>query len=282
MRSGTIAQVLNHYFAPINRSLYGKELDRASKEFFGEEGKVPDSLSETGYFSEWFIFDFKMENGKTPLEHFWQDNPVELTKEEREEYRVMGTNFYSAFEITRIDYGKGFTLTDLVTDTPYEVREKSMTRDVAPKNTVFCRLMKVGAHDEHWEIAGGSTLYTAMPAQEMRKHLEELGKPIDPRKMYAIMKDQEAEEEAVGEERPDIASLNLEHAGIEMKRHPGGRIELIGSYEGPTEESYDGCSVCVVIRRAQENGDKMPDPETLRDAIEEMAWDEFEKKENKQ
>jgi len=282
MKTGTISTVIDHFFAPEHRSLYGGELDRATKEFFGEggEAKSPDDF---GHFAEWFIFAFTLQSGKTPLEYFYEENPAALSKEALLAYAPMLENFYSVFEVTDIQYGKGFTFTDLITNNTYNISEESMTRQVAPKTTVFCRLLLVDAKEHIYEIAGGSTIYIPAPATEVREQMEKesLETPLDPRSVFHLMKAREAaeqrDEETRGTERPDISSLDLAHAGIEMTRHPGGKIEIMGSYDGPTEDTYDGCPVCVAFDNARKHGNRMPDPEALREAMEEMAWDAFEK-----
>jgi len=230
-------------------------------------------------FSEWFLFDFILEDGKTPLAHFADENPLKLPENELAIYRSMQENEYGVFEVKEVRYGKGMTLQNMQTGKVYDVDEVSGTWQITRGNVLFVRVINVG--DDTHEIAGGSTVYIPARVREvegmMPQEVKSGREKITPQIVFALVNGDFKKGYGISDDQPSILDLDITHAGIEIKKHASGYIEIIGSYEGPTEESYDSCPVCVVIKKAHKEGKKMPDPETLRVAIEKMAYKQHEK-----
>lgn len=263
--SGVLTRILDYYFAPENRPLFGEALDRASKEFFGE---VVESMSEdaTGHFTEWFLFDFTFEDGRTPFQYFYDENPLQLSPEERETYRAMRDNEYGIFEVKEVRRDEGLTLSNIQTGKTYEVEEVAATRELESGHTIIGRVVCMG---ERYEIAGGSTVHIALPVQKVKDaFLLGGGMKLDPKIVYEAMQYKDAAA-ANHTNTPAITDLDLSHAGVEMTPLEDGEVDLKISYEGPSDESYDGCPVCQVLVAAREKGE-VPDPETIRHAIDQM------------
>jgi len=77
MKKGNISQILDYYMSPDGAFMFFKEdIMRASKEFFNGKSIFPPPIEAAEHFSEWFLYDFKLSNGETPLEYFCNKNPL--------------------------------------------------------------------------------------------------------------------------------------------------------------------------------------------------------------
>jgi len=157
MQPGTIKRIQEYYFANPD---YIKEVLRALKTFFGEDmpaienGEIKfQSEAENSLFNEWFIYDFKLNNGKTPLENFYEQNPFNLPDDELQIYKDLQENIYSYFKVIKKILGTGLILKDIMTGKIYEVKEYSLTFQVYGGESFPTRIGKVG---DHYEIVGGN------------------------------------------------------------------------------------------------------------------------------
>jgi len=73
--------ILNYYFS---NPKFHPDILGALREFFDlspsapiNEIKIRDEV-ESGLFNEWFVYDFKLSNGRTPIEDFYLTNPDNL------------------------------------------------------------------------------------------------------------------------------------------------------------------------------------------------------------
>ncbi|MGB9722186.1 MAG: hypothetical protein ACPL28_12000 [bacterium] len=157
MRLGTIKRLLNYYFASPQ---YFDEILRALKSFFGndvppiEGGEIKfRNEEENALFNEWFVYDFKLSNGKTPLENFYERNPYNLKNDELQIYKDLQENVYSYFKVIKKILGTGLVMEDVMTGRIYEVKEYSLTFEVYEGQSFPTR---VGRVEDHYEIVGGN------------------------------------------------------------------------------------------------------------------------------
>ncbi len=157
MKPGTIKRIQAYYFSNPE---YFDEILRALKEFFGkdvpsiENGEIKfQSEAENSLFNEFFIYDFKLSNDKTPLKNFYEQNPFNLKGDELQIYKDLQENIYSYFKVTKKILGTGLVLEDIMNGKIYEVKEYSLTFQVYEGESFPTRIGKVG---DHYEIVGGN------------------------------------------------------------------------------------------------------------------------------
>lgn len=153
MERGTIEKILDYYFS---REQFEKEIIRAEREFFNKvDFDIEDSFKrrdeDTAMFNEWFIFDFKLSNGKTPLEDFYERNPYNLNLVRLQIYKDLQENYFGFYEVKEVKLGEGLTLENLHTGKIYQVREYSGTFYLKEGQVFSTRVGKVG---DHYELAG--------------------------------------------------------------------------------------------------------------------------------
>ncbi len=154
---GSISKIYEYYFTS---SGYKDEVMRALREFFdlpdlerGGSLDVGDEKGE-GFFNEWFLYDFKMKNGKTALENFIAQNPFQFKENQMALYRNLRDNKFGVFEVLSVKRDHGLGLRDLQTDMEWFVHEKSLTHQAGVGDVFFGRIANVG---DHYELVGADT-----------------------------------------------------------------------------------------------------------------------------
>ncbi|NQU82702.1 MAG: hypothetical protein HQ539_02015 [Parcubacteria group bacterium] len=155
MESGTIEKIFNYYF---NKLKFEGEVTRALREFFdmpdfnaGDSFNLTDEDEVT--FNEWFIFDFKFKNGKTPLEDFYETNPYNFKMIRLQVYKDLQDNHFGLYEAKEVRLGESIVLENLQTGKIYEVREYSATFGLKKGQVFSSRVGKVG---DHYELVGSN------------------------------------------------------------------------------------------------------------------------------
>lgn len=170
MVQGTIANVLDYYFG--NPRVFGNELDRASKEFFGKEKPTAHGEAEDAQFLElftqWFLFHFRFSSGKSVLEDFRERNPYGAAPEALEAYRTLADNIFGYFEVREVRRDEGMTLEYLHEKKTYWVKEKLATHELTPGDVFVGRIGKVG---DVYELQGNPDLLPVHLDQKMKKVL---------------------------------------------------------------------------------------------------------------
>ena len=157
MKTGLVGEILNYYFVT---EAFRPETERALKEFFDlknisslSDMKITDAKS--GHFNEWFLYDFKLRNGKSPLEHFCETNPNNWDKENIKAVKDLLINEYGPYEVLEIEPEKGLKIKNLQSNNIYEVEEHKATFQLKRGFLFFGR---VGRVDNHWELIGSDSL----------------------------------------------------------------------------------------------------------------------------
>lgn len=155
MKPGAIRKIFNYYY---NNPACKNELEKALRDFFNIGDKTPffaaDEAAEP-YFNEWLTYDFKLANGKTLLEDFYERNPYNLSPLERQAYKDLMANEYGAFEVLKVDQGHGLELLSLQTAKKYYVNEFNATFQLKAGVVIFNRVAKVG---DHYELVGADSI----------------------------------------------------------------------------------------------------------------------------
>jgi len=185
---GSIARIYEYYFTTPR---YGDEVLRAMREFFDRPdldrgASLEMNDKSEGLFNEWFLYDFVLPTGETPLQNFVKENSLGLSAVEMELYKnILKTNIYGLYEVKKIDVDEGLALKNLQTGKESYVREKSLTRQVQPGSVFFGRIGKV---DDHYELIGADTFSIQAAGDEIMSHFHGMKFKITPKFAHDIWK----------------------------------------------------------------------------------------------
>lgn len=157
MRKGLVGKILDYYFTA---ETFRKETERALKEFFDLKdisslSRIKMTEAKSSHFNEWFLYDFKLQNQKSPLENFCNDNSENWNKEDLNAAKDLLINEYGPYEVLEVDMGTGLTIKNLQSSNIYGVKEKKGTFQIKKSFLFFGRVGKV---DDHWELIGSDSL----------------------------------------------------------------------------------------------------------------------------
>lgn len=155
MKPGAIRKIFNYYY---HNPAYQSQLEKALRDFFNIGSKTAFFAADEAakpYFNEWLTYDFKLANGKTLLEDFYERNPYNLSPIERQAYKDLMTNEYGAFEVLKVEQGQGLELLSLQTAKKYYVNEFRATFQLKPGAVIFNRVAKTG---DHYELVGADSI----------------------------------------------------------------------------------------------------------------------------
>ncbi len=117
---------------------------RAREMFFaGAAPRSDPGESELAHarLMDWFVFDHKLSDGRTPLEVYLRVRGPRLAEAMRAAAEDFRYNVYSVFEVVRVEPGRRLHLRDLADDAEYAVIERSASRELAPGAYVLGRLL---------------------------------------------------------------------------------------------------------------------------------------------
>ena len=151
MQKGIIPGILN--FSVHDEYLQGA-LNKALEEFFGippEDKRGPLQIPEEflAHFNEWFVFDYKLPNGRTVLQYFYDQNPLNLAGERYELYKQLQSGEYSLWEVVDVRFGEGLRLRNIQNNIERQVQEFKATLDLKVGTLFFSRIVRLG---DHWEM----------------------------------------------------------------------------------------------------------------------------------
>ncbi len=186
MEPGTIKKLLRYYFT---NPKFEREISRALNEFFGDDAPIVGdgeiqfrSEEENSLFNEWFVYDFKLSNGKTPLEDFYYRNPYHLKIDRLQIYKDLQENVYSYFKVIKKILGSGLVLEDIINGKIYEVKEYSLTFEVFEGQSFPTRVGRVG---DHYEIVGGNIYVMPMKlSPELELFFKKSRRNWNPKKVW--------------------------------------------------------------------------------------------------
>jgi len=180
----SISRVIEYY---LSNKKFADDALKAFNEFFGEQ-KLKPSLEEGAMakFTEWFIYDFKLSNGKTPIEDYYEHNPYNISIINLQLYKELQDNVYSLFEIKKIDIGKGMNLLNIRNNKSYYVNEYAATLEAKEGLLLFGRLCFVNGH---YELIGSDAYtFSAEMKDDLVKAFKGARLKITPKEIYQSFK----------------------------------------------------------------------------------------------
>lgn len=143
----------------MNNPNYRREMERATREFFGVESidefeKLKIHEQEMSYFNEWLVFDFALENGLNLLKDFCHHNPLKLSPTELKVYWDLQNNESGFWETKKIDLDSGLEIVNVQNKNKYYVNEISGTYQLVVGDIFYGR---VGQIQDHRELVGADS-----------------------------------------------------------------------------------------------------------------------------
>lgn len=185
---GSIEKIYQYFFTS---SRFDEQVMRAFREFFnkpdlnrGDDLEVGDERG-IGFFNEWFLYDFELENDHTPLEEFIISNPYSLIESELRPYRDLLENKFGIFEVLEFALGCNITLKDLQTGKKYLVHEVKATYDLEIGEILFGR---VGRVDDHQELIGADSFKMRGIDEVVKRSFRKMKFKLTPKEAYEIFK----------------------------------------------------------------------------------------------
>ena len=132
-----ISKVINYFFSSEK---YEKEVEDAYCDFFGDDYEFDYKEDPKPFFTEWFIFDYKLKCGLTPLELFCEKNFCDLPAAEMLRFKSFLDNEYGIFEVLEINIGQNMLLKNIVHNNEYRVKEYMATFNLQIGSTFFSRI----------------------------------------------------------------------------------------------------------------------------------------------
>lgn len=187
---GSIAKIYEYYFTTPRHS---EDVLRAMREFFDRPdldrgGSLEMNDRSEGLFNEWFLYNFILTNGKTPLVNFIDENPLRVSKNDIALCRtILKSNEYGLFEVLSVDIDKGLMLKNLQTGKEIYVSERKLTSQVTTDSIFFGR---IGLVDDHYELIGADTFSIQATGDEIKKYFHGMKFELTPKTAHDIWKRQ--------------------------------------------------------------------------------------------
>ncbi len=115
-------------------------------------------------FMEWYVHDFRLEDGRTFIEHFLARRRAALDAQERAFLEQAQKTFVSLYLVLDVRLEEGLTLHDLLLDRTVDVRERVATRSLVKWDIFAARLME---RDGGLIIVGGVIPFRAQDREPL-------------------------------------------------------------------------------------------------------------------
>ncbi|MEA1962903.1 MAG: hypothetical protein U9M94_01540 [Patescibacteria group bacterium] len=190
---------------------FREEIECAKKEFFDSpEDGIIISIDEKyePYFIEWLVFDFRLKNGESLLEDYYDRNPRKRPLYEMQIYRDLQDNVYGMVEVQKVYPGEGLDLLMLHTGGKYHVREHSATHQLKKNNVIYSRIAKIG---DHFELVGAdSFILPVRMDSQTKKYFINKKKKFTPKDAVDFFKKDKGVEEPPLPETADIENIKID------------------------------------------------------------------------
>jgi len=191
MRTGAISDIIAYFFQNF---AWAGDIDRALCEFFKIKSfqelaiYAPDfgdfNSPSHRHFHEWFIYDFKLLSGRTPLCEWYEENPVGMMTSDMTLYAdLLRDNEYGFFKVIFSVPGR-VEVKSFGSGRHYIVREYSAAPFFRLNEAIVARVGLVG---DRYEFVGG--MINGMDAEFSDKAgsiFARPQKPITPKEIYHI------------------------------------------------------------------------------------------------
>lgn len=168
IQRGVISKVRQYYIDSVE---YSDEIFRAVEEFLDKpdleaDGSIYLGESKESLFNEWLTYDFRFSDGKSMLEKFYQENPLNFPEYRRSVYKSLTENYYGFFEVLEVRLCKGLTIKRLSDGKVFDVSEVSATLGMGKQDVFVSRVAYVG---NHYELVGCDTKVIKLSGSEDKK-----------------------------------------------------------------------------------------------------------------
>lgn len=139
------------------RPRFNQEFEEAFEFYFGETVEaLQETLDEADFdrFMEWFVHDYRLNNGHRLIEVFDLEHGADLTPAARRLLRAWQQTYLTLLEVQK-SKSDHFVLFDLLTGAEFEVAESAFEEEVVPWTLVIGRPMPIG---KGWDLSPGYTL----------------------------------------------------------------------------------------------------------------------------
>jgi tetratricopeptide (TPR) repeat protein len=128
---------------------YKKDFEKAHAAYYRKPFREPLVIREGEedrfqIFLDWFLHDFKRENGLTLIEEFFQSKKETLTPEERSLLQYEISSHLSLYEVLQVTPEVGLRLKDLFTAEELDTREVRGSRTLTKWDLILARVIRAG------------------------------------------------------------------------------------------------------------------------------------------
>lgn len=189
MTKNLISKMIDYFYG---HAKFSDEIGRAMKEFMdipadGVLLTFPKELAP--HFTEWFVYDFKLTDGRTPLAYFYEVNPYKLSPWQRQEYKDLQDNEYGMYEVLKVDLDVGLEIKNLASGHKYYVYEHGATFELVKGSIFFTRAAKNG---DHYELVGANSfIFPAKLGGGLRRNLEHEKRKLSPKDLRFLITGEE-------------------------------------------------------------------------------------------
>ena len=191
MRTGTISDIISYF---LHNSAYKADIEHALCEFFGIHSvgelltAVPEFTNVDSpahrHFHEWLVFDFKLLDGKTLLQEWYEKNPMNTHLSDMTECAdLLRWNEYGFFIIISSVPGR-VEVESIASKKRYTVREYKAAPFLKPKEMIVARVSLIG---QRHEFVSGMIEPTDIEfSDEARKTLTHFRNTLTPKDIYRM------------------------------------------------------------------------------------------------
>ncbi len=190
MKTNTISRIFSYY---LNNDEFNLEVEKAKNEFFDvERGNylITVDTKLMPYFMEYLVFDFRLENGQSLIEHYYTNNPDKLPLYKLRVYKDLQKNVYGALEAKKINLGKSIDVLVLNTGKRYLVKERNATYELKVGNIFFGRVAKI---DGVYELVGADSFAFDVKLSNNIKKLFKTKEKLTPKVAIRYLKEPKQE-----------------------------------------------------------------------------------------
>ena len=127
----------------LDKKFFG-ELENAKNLFFGQQDKEESRSLVNVDFNKWLIYDFKMKQGTTFVQCFYNDYKNHLNPKEKETMEQIINSYPSLFELKEFKKNHGL-YKDVFKNTEFIIDGNAQTQ-MQVRDLVFARIVKINNH----------------------------------------------------------------------------------------------------------------------------------------
>jgi len=158
----------------IKREISRNDFLRGTGIFWNIEPREPLALPERasrdeGQFHDWFIHDYRRENGKTIMESFCDQRGNTLAAEEKRLAESLMKSYESIYEVQAVREGEGLTIRDIFTGEVMGVQEISASYEAVQWDLLQARVYKM---DGVCRFAGNGQKLPRMRGEALKAYID--------------------------------------------------------------------------------------------------------------